>query len=70
MSTATVAADAILARAAEHKSIQSFAVNLLARVTLRIEELASRPSVDMVELQAVADELSASRAELAEKIKG
>lgn len=35
----------------------------------RIEELASRPSVDMVELQAVADELEAMGKDLAAKLK-
>lgn len=35
----------------------------------RMEELASRPSVDMVELQAVADELQAIATDLASKVK-
>jgi hypothetical protein len=35
----------------------------------RIEELATRPSVDMVELQAVADELRAVGRELHNKVK-
>lgn len=35
----------------------------------RMEELAKRPSVDMVELQAVADELKAIGKDLSAKVK-
>jgi HD-like signal output (HDOD) protein len=65
MSTATITAAAVLALAKECKEDHEYAIKILKLVSNRIKELATHPSVDMVELQAVDDELNASIKDLA-----
>lgn len=50
------------------REAHQFAVNAIDLVLVRLDELASRDSVDTVELQSVSDELRVVRRELAVKI--
>jgi hypothetical protein len=68
MSTASITAAAVLELAKDCKDSILFASGILKLVSVRISELATHPSVDMVELRAVADELDASVAELTASI--
>lgn len=62
------AADAVAGLAARHSSAHDFALNAIDLVLVRLEGLASRESVDTVELQSVSDELRSVRRELAVKV--
>lgn len=50
------------------REVQQFAVNLIDLALVRLDELASRDSVDVVELQSVVDEFRTGRRELVTKI--
>jgi hypothetical protein len=62
-------AAAVAELVAQHSSVKAFAIAFINLVVARIDELAERPSVDMVELQAVSNELKVSGRQLTEKIK-
>ena len=66
---AEVAAEAVEVLADKHEVIEDFANALLTELSTRLREMSKRPSVDMVELLAVADELDAKRAVYAAKVK-
>lgn len=53
--------------ARQTREAQQFAVSLIDLVLVRLEELASRDSVDTVELGSVVDELRTGRRELLTK---
>lgn len=50
------------------RETHQFAVNLIDLALVRLDELASRDSVDVVELQSVVDEFRTGRRELVTKI--
>jgi hypothetical protein len=66
--SATDAAAAVDKLAESNRAIREFAINLIDLALVRLEELASRPTVDTTELQSVVDELNVGRRELAVKI--